>query len=193
MSSCQSHSSVLAVFNPTKPFFFITVSVFYPGGPNKSGTVTETFTKGRKILSQQMGPRETASLYLFLFKGIYLGLLPAGQTEIPVTQENYWLTNNYSYSSFYHTVNSYFFSPSSWTCSSSCCALCHHLTRRRLVPRGDGRHEVAMVPQCGTSRGTLWDWSPQSWGCEPHPQGAQPCAAQRGCCWGAGSTQSWLL
>lgn len=100
---------------------------------------------------------------------------------------------NNKHSTSNYRIVSYSFSPSSWTCSSSCCALCHRLRRRRQVPRGDGHHEVAMVRRCGTSRGTWWDWSPQSWGCGPRPLDAQPCAALQGCCWGAGSTQSWLL
>lgn len=102
------------------------------------------------------------------------------------------ISNRDSYSKLVCRIGSYFSSPFSWTCFSSCCALCHHLTRMHLAPRGDGRREVARVPPCGISQGILWDWSPRSWGCEPRRQGAQPCASQQGCCWGAGSTQSWL-
>lgn len=88
---------------------------------------------------------------------------------------------------------SYSFSPSSWTCSSSCCALCHRRRRRRREARGDVHREAAMVPRCGTTRGIWWGWFPQSSGCGPRPRGARPCAALRGCYWGAGSTRSWLL
>lgn len=86
----------------------------------------------------------------------------------------------------------YFFSPSSWTCSSSFRALCHHPRRRCREARGDVHHVAAMVLPCDTTQEIWWDWSPRSWGCGPRPLGAQPCAALQGCCWGAGSTPSWL-
>lgn len=93
----------------------------------------------------------------------------------------------------HYRIISYSFSPSSWTCSSSCCVLCHRPTHKRQVPHGDDHRAAVTARRCDTTQGTWWDWSPQSWGCVPRPLGAQPCAALQGCCWGAGSTQSWLL